>query len=193
MQTLILDGIWGNHLRWEGLRKRISDAVGPCEIWHYRNSGLRDIEALAGDLIEKTRKFSEPIALIGYSLGGIVIREAVRQAPDLPLSAAAFLHSPHKGSIASWALPLPACRQLRPGNPFLRRLQESPWTVPVLATWCPYDLMVCPGSSAAWPGAQKIIRSDVPAHAWPIVSGGIHAEIVKFLRDCKASKSTSRA
>lgn len=184
MQTLILDGIWGNHFRWESLRKRISDSVGPCEIYPYRNSGLHLIEALADELVTKVRQCDGPVALVGYSLGGIVIREAVRQAPDLPVSATAFLHSPHSGSVVSWMLPLPACRQLRPGSPFLRRLHDSPWTVPSLATWCPYDLMVCPGSSAVWQHARKNIRSNVPAHAWPVISAGLHREIVKFLREC---------
>ncbi|HEY5813609.1 MAG TPA: hypothetical protein VIT23_13255, partial [Terrimicrobiaceae bacterium] len=45
-QTLIIDGIWGSHKRWERLRSRIAKEVGPCKIWRYDNSGRASIESL---------------------------------------------------------------------------------------------------------------------------------------------------
>lgn len=183
MKTVILDGIWGWHSRWEKLRARLEAATGSCAIWKYDNSGRTPLEQLGGDLCAALRKFDAPFCAVGYSMGGLVIREALRQDPRLPLRRAAFLHTPHAGSLAAHLLPLPAGQDMRPGSAFLRRLDAAAWTVPTLATWCPGDLVVLPGRSARWTGAKHILRSDVPAHAWPLVSGSIHARIAAFLAD----------
>ena len=50
VQTFILDGIWGIHVRWEGLRSRIDTEIGPCRIWRYNNSGLVSLETLGAEL-----------------------------------------------------------------------------------------------------------------------------------------------
>ncbi len=81
-QTLIIDGIWGSHKRWERLRGRIEHEVGPCAIWRYDNSGRVSIETLASALTSELNRIDRPVNLIGYSMGGLVIREALRQKPD---------------------------------------------------------------------------------------------------------------
>lgn len=179
--TLILDGIWGGHARWGKLRRKVEREVGPCRIWHYDNSGRCDLEVLGRRLVELLRGTGGWVNLIGYSMGGLVIREALRQEPGLPVRRAVFYHTPHAGSLAARLLPLPACRDMRPGSAFLRRLDAAEWRTPTLVTWCPGDLMVVPGSSAAWPRASRILRSDVPAHAWPVISSRLHEAAVEFL------------
>jgi len=181
--TYILDGIWGGHSRWERLRRSLEAAGGPGHIWRYNNSGLVSLEVLGAQLADMLRATDRPFNLVGYSMGGLVIREAMRQAPDLPLHRTALLHSPHGGSLAACFLPLPACRDMRPGSPFLRRLDDSQWERPTLVTWCASDLMVFPGRSARWHRATRILRSDIPAHAWPVLSPGIHRSVANFLND----------
>lgn len=183
MKTLILDGIWGRHARWEPLRRRIEREVGACHIWRYDNTGLTSLEELGLRLGGEIRKLDAPVRLIGYSMGGLVIREALRQGPDLPLDRSVFLHSPHGGSWAAHLLPLPACRDMRPGSAFLQRLAAMEWKTPTLATWCPWDLMILPGRSARWHQASHLIRSDMPAHAWPVISPAIHKTVVRFLKE----------
>lgn len=180
-ETLILDGIWGTHGRWRQLRDRISANVGPCEIWRYDNTGAASLEELGGILAAKLRNDGKAFHLVGFSMGGLVIREAIRQAPDLTVRKAAFLHTPHKGSLAAWSLPLPAIRDLRPSSPFLRRLDAAPWTIPTLVSWCAWDLMVLPGHSARWERAGTVIRSPVPLHPWPILSPALHRAVTSFL------------
>ena len=180
--VFILDGIWGWHPRWEGLRKRLDRDIGPARIWSYDNSGRRSLEFEAAKLVTDLRALGEPFHLVGYSMGGLVVREAIRQAPDLPLARAALLHSPHAGSLAAHVIPhLPACREMRPGSHFLRRLDAHEWNFPTLVTWCAEDLSVVPGRSAAWPRATLTHRSPVPAHIWPVFSRGIHRRIAEFL------------
>ncbi len=181
VETLIVDGIWGWHPRWNRLRERLERERGPCRIWHYNNTGISTIEAQGTELAAELRKSNRPFHLVGYSMGSLVIREAMRQAPELPLQRAVFLHSPHAGSMVAWLLPLSACREMRPGSGFLRRLNAVPWTIPTLVTWCPWDLMVLPGNSARWSGATMTLCCHVPAHAWPVVSPGIHKAVSTFL------------
>jgi hypothetical protein len=180
-QTLILDGLWGSHARWAGLVKRLTREVGPTRILRYNNSGLHRIGGLGKMLARELTQLGGPFHLVAYSMGGLVAREALRLRPDLPLQRAAFLHCPHGGSWAGLFLPLSACRDMMPGSPFLRRLNEAPWNFPTLATWCPFDLMVVPGYSAAWKKAGQIVRINTPAHAWPVFSPGIHQMVAEFL------------
>ncbi len=180
-RTFILDGIWGYHPRWEGLRSRIDREVGPCRIWQYNNTGLVSLEALGRELALAMEKIDAPVNLIGFSMGGLVVREALRHSPELSAKNVVLLHSPHRGSLNGLLLPIPACREMRPGSTFLRRLDDAPWNRPTLVTWCPWDLMVFPGDSACWPKATRSIRSDIPAHTWPVFSRGIHNAVVEFL------------
>jgi triacylglycerol lipase len=155
--------------------------VGPCKIWRYDNSGRTSLESLAADLSTELKRIDAPVNLVGYSMGGIVIREALRQAPGLKVRRVVLLNSPHYGSASAMFLPLSACREMRPGSAFLKRLNAATWTYPTLATWCPLDLVVVPGSSGRWKKASVVLRSDVPMHIWPIVSGTIHRSIASFL------------
>ncbi|HEU4678459.1 MAG TPA: hypothetical protein VFS35_02985, partial [Terrimicrobiaceae bacterium] len=77
-KTIIIDGIWGSHKRWERLRGRIEKEVGPCAIWRYDNSGRTSIESLASALTQELKRAKHPVNLIGYSMGGLVVREALR-------------------------------------------------------------------------------------------------------------------
>ncbi len=180
-QTLIIDGIWGSHQRWERLRSRIAKEIGPCTIWRYDNSGRISIETLGGALSSELKQLSGPVNLIGYSMGGLVIREALRQNPEAKVEKVALLNSPNRGSAAAFLVPLSACREMRPGSAFLRQLNAAPWKYPTFVTWCPYDLMVFPGSSGRWEKASVLLRSDVPMHLWPVFSVEIHRSITAFL------------
>ena len=179
--TLILDGIWGSHGRWAALANRLTRGVGPARVCRYHNSGLKRIGELGEKLAGELEEIGGPFHIVAYSMGGLVVREALRLRPGLPLRRAAFLHCPHAGSWAALFLPLPACRDMLPGSAFLRRLDAAEWTHPTLATWCPWDLMVVPGHSAAWKGATRIERIGMPAHAWPVFSPRIHRMVAEFL------------
>jgi Predicted acetyltransferases and hydrolases with the alpha/beta hydrolase fold len=180
--TYLLDGIWGYHHRWEALRSRVEREVGPAKIWRYDNTGRVSLEVLGAEFAAELKRVQGPVNLIGYSMGGLVVREALRQAPELRVHRVVLLHSPHKGSLNSLLLPmLPACREMQPGSAFLRRLDQAPWNHPTLVTWCPWDLMVFPGSSARWEKASVRLRCDMPMHNWPILSRSLHRTITGFL------------
>lgn len=181
MTTFILDGIWGSHRRWEMLRRRIESSVGPSRIWRYENSGRTSLRAEGARLREALEATPGPINVVGYSMGGLVIRSALRVAAGLDVRRAVFLHSPHGGSLTACALPFAACREMRPGSRFLAELDAVEWMIPTLATWCPFDAVVVPGHSARWRCAEFTLRSLMPAHAWPVVSPQIHLAVTHFL------------
>lgn len=190
-QTYILDGIWGYHVRWEHLRSRLDREVGPSHIWRYNNTGLVSLETLGKELAAELEKVDGAVNLIGFSMGGIVVREALRQSPNLKVRGVVLMHTPNDGSLNGHLLPmLPACRELQPGSEFLRRLAESPWNRPTFVTWCPYDLMVFPGKSACWSKATESLRCDMPMHNWPVMSRAVHNAVIKFLVSEHSASST---
>lgn len=181
-EILILDGIWGRVERFRKLQQSCQAVLGPCHLWTYDNSGNRDLWECARDLVQTISEAGRPVDLIAYSMGGLVVRAALTLQPDLPVQQVAFLNTPHYGSLAARALPLVACRQMRPGSAFLREIEAQPWSLPTLAVWTPGDLMVLPGSSARWEQADVHIRCDLPAHLWVIYSSGLHRQIIQFFR-----------
>jgi pimeloyl-ACP methyl ester carboxylesterase len=190
--TLMLDGIWGRPKRFEGLIEMLREQCGPAEIFHYDSSGRVPFEQLGTQLAEEIRRRDQPVNLIGFSMGGLVVRAAHLLDPTLPIRKAAFLNSPHGGSLLAYVCPIGGIRQIRPSDSFIQRLKRVEWAIPTLATWCPWDTMVIPGRSARMSGAQEMICCAVPIHTWPIFSGGIWRRVVRFFgptADCKEVSS----
>src|ERR671912_1439950 len=97
--TLILDGIFGRPRRFGRLRDTIERSCGRAIIHPYDCTGRTPFEALARQLADAVRAAGTPVNLVGYSMGGIVIRSAHLLDPALPIRRAAFLNSPHAGSV----------------------------------------------------------------------------------------------
>lgn len=100
--VLLVHGIWNARawlapfalrLRAEGLAPSV---FGYASVW-------RDPETAGDRLIAHLRR--HPVAhLVGHSLGGLVILEALRRAPDLPVQRVVCLGSPLRGSAAAAGL-----------------------------------------------------------------------------------------
>ena len=179
--TLMLDGIWGRPRRFEGLLSMLRQRCGPAEIFHYDSSGAIDFETLGMQLVDEIRRRDQPVNLIGFSMGGMVIRAAHLLDGKLPIHRAAFLNSPHHGTLLAHVLPIGGIRQMRPSDGFIQQLQNTAWTIPTLATWCPCDTMIIPGRNAKWHRAQETICCAVPIHTWPIFSRSIWRRVVEFM------------
>jgi pimeloyl-ACP methyl ester carboxylesterase len=95
-KVLLVHGIW-NARHWLApfaVRLR-REGLAP-ELFGY-DSVLRDPERAGDRLIERLRR--KPVELlVGHSLGGLVILEALRRAPDLPVKRVVCLGSPLCGS-----------------------------------------------------------------------------------------------
>jgi triacylglycerol lipase len=164
------------------LRAALADRVGPAEIFYYDSSGMPRFESLAAKLIDRIRDIGQPVNLVGYSMGGLVVRTACLLAPDLPVRRAVFLNAPHGGSILAWLLPLPGVRQMRPNSELLRTLKMQPWNIPTLVVSNPLDTAVVPPSNTKWnieTGSNAVC--SIPMHVWPIFSTGLRERIVQFI------------
>lgn len=181
--TLILDGIWGRPLRFARLRRELEKAGGSTEIFHYNFNGSACLEAEGRKLAADIRRRGELVNLLGFSMGGVVVRAAHESDPSLPIHRAAFINTPHSGSLMACLVPwksMLGIQQLRPNSDLLRRLDAADWRIPTLAVWCPFDLAVVPGTSARWVRATQSLRCAVPLHSWPIFSHKIHRRLAEF-------------
>lgn len=67
----------------------------------------------------------ERLHIVGHSLGGLIARYYVTQlGGDERIHTLVTMGTPHGGTYAAYALPLPVIRQMRPGSPFLRELEN---------------------------------------------------------------------
>ena len=179
--TLILDGIFGRPGRFGAMRRVIERQCGPTEVFHYNSTGFVPFERLAERLCARIREIGEPVNVLGFSMGGIVIRTAHLLHPSTPIRRAVFLNSPHAGSLLAYAMPMAAgTRQLWPGSSLMRQLAAAKWTIPTLVTWCPLDAAIIPGRSANWARARESIRCGVPLHTW-VGSKNIQQRVAEFL------------
>jgi len=178
----VLDGLWANPARMGVMRRRLAAAgVGRVEAFAYASSGRRCLKEQGAKLVERLISLGGEVNLIGYSMGGLVARSALRQAPELPVKRAVFVNTPHQGSMLAWLLPGAGIAQMRPGSQFLADLDASPPSIPALAIWTPGDLMVIPAKSACWKNAAKTLVCRMPAHVWPLFSISTHRAIAEFL------------
>jgi pimeloyl-ACP methyl ester carboxylesterase len=191
--TLILDGIFGRPARFGAMRRVIEAQCGPTEVFHYNSTGFVPFERLAERLCARICEIGEPVNVLGFSMGGIVIRTAHLLDPLIPIRRAVFLNSPHAGSLLAYAMPMAAgARQLWPGSNLMNRLAVAQWSIPTLVTWCPLDAAIIPGRSANWAKARESIRCGVPLHTWVVGSKNVQRRVAEFLasddveleRDC---------
>ena len=100
--VLLLHGIW-NAKAWLGpLAARLRAAGFGVEVFGYP-SVFGGPEVAIPHLIARLRD-SEPVALLGHSLGGLIALEALNREPDLPVTRVVCLGSPLRGSHAARGL-----------------------------------------------------------------------------------------
>lgn len=179
--TILLDGLWGNASRLSLLKRRLESCGLPSvEIFRYNNSGYACLDGEGRRLAHFIGLRTEPVNLLGYSMGGLVIRSAMSSDEDLRVRKVAFLNTPHQGSVLARILPGVGISQMRPGCAFLRRIDAANWPHETMAVWTPGDLMVLPARSACWSKASKTASCRVPAHIWPLFSARLHREVAAF-------------
>jgi triacylglycerol lipase len=186
--TIILDGFLGRPARWERLRRRIErETAAPATIFRYDSTGRAAMPRLAELLLAEVWRVSPTNAgvnLVGYSMGGIIIRTAKSLDRSLNVRRAVFMNSPHRGTWIACLIPTPGVRQMRPFDPHLLGLNKNEWTVPTLIVWNGFDGIVLPGRNTRYDNATgcEHVRCAVPIHIWPVWSTRIHKQVAAFLK-----------
>ena len=153
-----------------------------------------DIPALAKRLGQEVQRVldatgAEQVQIVGHSMGGMVARAYVQLfGGEEHVDTVITLGTPHRGTHSARLGAGPAARQLRPGSPFLRTLEESARPGPV--RWVSYysdlDAMVIPASSAklVHPALKAVnIKTRDTGHLSLLMSGEILRGVTAHLSD----------
>jgi pimeloyl-ACP methyl ester carboxylesterase len=181
--VLLVHGLVDNHsvfaVMRRGLRRRGFTDV--CS-WNY-SPFLTDVAQAATDLgahIERIceRTGHDRVHVVGHSLGGLVARYHVqRQGGDQCVDSLVTLGTPHQGSILAHVLPTPLLRQLRPGSPLLRELEQPAprCRTRITAVYSDLDQMVLPTQSGRCDhpdlGARNVLFRGVGHMSLPMHRG----------------------
>jgi pimeloyl-ACP methyl ester carboxylesterase len=111
-RIVLVHGIWNARSWLMPLARRLRDEGFEVDVFGYP-SIIGGPEPAIAALIDRVRA-GGPVHLMGHSLGGMIVLEALRRAPDLPVQRAVCLGSPLCGSHAA------------------RSLGQRRWTAPVL-------------------------------------------------------------
>lgn len=113
--------------------------------------GGAPLEALAGQLgafVEAEVEPSVPLALVGFSMGGLVARYYLQRLGGKErVQRLITLSTPHRGTWTGYGWPGEGSAQMRPGSDFLADLNadaEVLDSLDPLCLWTPFDLMILP-------------------------------------------------
>ena len=134
--------------------------------WNY-SPLLSDVARGARDLGEHIERICQQtghdrVHVVGHSLGGLIARYYVqRMGGDQRVGSLVTLGTPHSGSVLAHVLPTPLVRQLRPGSPVLRELDEpAPGChTRVTAVYSDLDQVVLPTASGRCDHPDLITRN----------------------------------
>jgi pimeloyl-ACP methyl ester carboxylesterase len=126
--VLFVHGYAGTEHIWAPLRAALTAAGFNCLVALRYNAFRADIHQIADWLVEQARgcmaaSGTGSVHLVGHSLGGLVVRDAVQQRGLAGLALTAVtIATPHTGAALARFVPGPAARQMRPGSTFLAGL-----------------------------------------------------------------------
>ncbi len=130
---------------------------------------LEDLARQASDYIDARYPRSQPVDIVGFSMGGIVARYYVQRLGGLERTGHLItIGSPNQGTLMAHLVPRNGARQMRRGSEFIRDLNGDVARLSEIKTasiWTPYDFMIVPAGSARLP-IGTTHRVDVAAHAW---------------------------
>ena len=149
--------------------------------------GRGGLENLARHLKQDIdRKFGPeaPISIVSFSMGGLVSREYLQnQGGAARCENLITIASPHHGTLAAWTYRSQGVREMRPGSPFLKHLQETEdhlGKMTVVSYRTPMDLVILPPRSSVWDRAENI-EYPVALHPMMVTSQRVVDDIEKRL------------
>ncbi len=129
--VLLVHGYAGTEHMWHPLRAALADAGFDQLIALRYNTFRAEIHEVADWLVDQAERTmaacgSGRVHLIGHSMGGLVVRDAVQlRGLGGRVAAAVTLATPHHGSSLARFVPGACARQMHPGSAFLRRLANA--------------------------------------------------------------------
>lgn len=128
----------------------------PCD-------GQGGLEKLAEGLkrdIDQAFGPTEPITLIGFSMGGVVSRYYLQHLGGAKRCTQLItVASPHQGTKAAWLYPSKGAEQMRPGSEFLTDLAQTEshlGSMKLVSYRTRLDLIIVPSTNSIWDRAENI-------------------------------------
>lgn len=158
--------------------------------------GTGDIPAYARQVAALAQQYADqgsPVALVGYSMGGLIARAAVASGAANAVTRVATIGSPHDGtSLAGLGAFVnspdcdTACRQMAPGSDFLDSLPVAGDSSRWLAIYSETDDVVRPADTAALAGAtvarvQDFCPASTDTHGDVVVDPFTLRAVTSFL------------
>lgn len=142
-------------------------------------AGLKqDIDAAFGP--------KQRIAVVGFSMGGIVSRHYLQELGGADrCDTFITISSPHHGTQTAWLYPTKGAEQMRPGSPFLSDLEKSEnrlGRIPVVSYHTPHDLVILPANSSVWDRAENV-SFNVALHPLMLYSNPVLTDIERRLAE----------
>jgi triacylglycerol esterase/lipase EstA (alpha/beta hydrolase family) len=162
--VLLLHGVLCNAGVWRGLCAYL-DARGIAPVYTLTyGPPLASIEDFSAQLAARVDEIlaangAHRVALVGHSMGGLVVRAYLRRYGASRVASVMTLGTPHHGSVHAWMFPGVSLAQLRPGNAWLAALNRDegkPFPIRFVSLWSWHDSMVAPQASARLAGAVNV-------------------------------------
>jgi triacylglycerol lipase len=124
-------------------------------------ASLPQLSCLVKDYIDAHIPEGARLHLIGYSMGGVILRHLLQDQLGILVRTLSFstISSPHNGSLNAWLLPLPGWVDMRQSSRFLGNLEKGDHQIArhckPLSLWTPLDLVILPQSSSIWSIARN--------------------------------------
>jgi triacylglycerol lipase len=162
-RVVLVHGIFENGDSFISLKNRLENHGIDCYVPKLKPaSGRPGLDILAQGLKEDIdKKFGdkEPIAIVAFSMGGLVSRYYLQKLGGAERCESFItISTPHNGSLAAYTLPTRGVKQMRPESDFLRELRETEGTlgsIPIVSYRTPMDLIILPTSSSIWDRAEN--------------------------------------
>lgn len=140
-----------------------------------------EIERAVTALLEESG--ADEVDIVAHSMGGLATRWYLMTRHPAPVRRAAFLGSPHQGTLAAHLAWGAGGDEMTPGSDFLEALNGAPPVpegVEAITIRTPIDTRVVPGESAVLPG---IADHSVccPTHPGLIEDGEVFRIVLDFL------------
>lgn len=134
--------------------------------------GLDKLAEQVANYIEKKFPSSQPLDLIGFSMGGIVTRYYLQRLGGINrVQRYINISAPNNGTLLAYGLPFPGIIQMRPDSEFLQDLNNDSLellkNINFTILWTPFDLMIVPPESSRLPVGREIMV-PVLVHAWMV-------------------------
>lgn len=101
------------------------------------------------------------LTLVAHSMGGLTCRAYLRQFGGAKVAQLVTLGAPHHGTFHAYLASGPNGKQMRPGNAWLLKLNETPVAVPFISIFSAHDTIISPQESSRMVEAVNVEISGI--------------------------------